>query len=146
MEEVETVETTEHQEQERTIEQKYAELSKYAEDLEARLNKERVSTTFFRKATAAGISDPDKLAKLVDLSGVTVDEDGNSQGVDDIITAFTSIVPKMKPSPIGGPNSSTERPEKTRQALLQEAASKARKSGSPEDMAAYTQLKRSLGQ
>ncbi|AWB45282.1 scaffolding protein [Paenibacillus sp. CAA11] len=90
--------------------------------------------------------------KLADLSGATVGDDGNPQGVEDAIKALVEANPYLvetapdKPKPIGGPSGGTATSaDKTKEQLLAEAANKARKSGRIEDQAAYAKLKRELG-
>lgn len=97
---------------------------------------------------------PDALSaalKLVDLSAVAVDDDGNVEGLTDAVKAliednpYMVEQPKAEPKIIGDPSGGDPKPEKTKEQILAEAASKARKSGRIEDQAAYAKLKRDLG-
>lgn len=88
--------------------------------------------------------------KLADLSGVTVDDEGNPQGIEDAVKALVDANPYLvevaKPKPIGGGGGGSDPlPDKTKTQLLAEAADKARKSGRLEDQASYAKLKRELG-
>lgn len=134
---------TEIQEQpEKTWEEEKAEMQQRYADIEAQLRSERVSSAFYRKAKAAGIEDPDKLAGIVNLSGVTFDDAGNVNGIDEIIAAVTAVVPKAQPKPIGSPSAYESTRDRTKAQILAEAAAKARRTGSAEDIAAYAALKR----
>ncbi|MNV17754.1 hypothetical protein D3C71_1085510 [compost metagenome] len=87
---------------------------------------------------------------LADLSVVKVDDDGNIDGVKDVVEAlltnkpFLADQPKPQPKPIGGASGGGEPADKTKEQLLAEAAEKARKSGRPEDFTEYSALKRKL--
>lgn len=129
---------------EKTWEQEREELAQRAADLEARLHQERVSTAFYRKAIAAGVSDPDRLAGIVNLSGVTFDAEGNAQGIDEILAAVTAVAPKQQPKPIGGRWGGDPDMDPTKEQMLSAAAQKATKTGRSEDIAAYTALKHRL--
>ncbi|MGF9711631.1 scaffolding protein [Paenibacillus naphthalenovorans] len=89
---------------------------------------------------------------LADLSAVKVDDEGNVNGVKDVVEALLKNKPflaeqaKKEPKQIGeGSNHDDKGEQKTKEQLLKEAADKARKSGKPEDMAAYSALKIQLG-
>jgi len=146
MEEV-TQEQQEQQEQQETSETSWEEqratFERQVAELSAKLQSERISSAFYRKAIAAGIANPDKLAGIVNLSGVTIDEEGNVNGIEEILAAFTAVVPRQKPREIGGPGGPAE--DRTTRSLLTAAADKARASGRPEDVAEYTALKRKIG-
>ncbi|RAV03041.1 hypothetical protein [Paenibacillus sp. YN15] len=134
---------TEIQEQpEKTWEEEKAEMQQRYDAIEAQLRSERVSSAFYRKAKAAGIEDPDKLAGIVNLSGVTFDEAGNVNGIDEIIAAVTTIAPKAQPKPIGSPSQYETGRDKTKAQILSDAAAKAQRTGRAEDIAAYAALKR----
>ncbi|OMD92411.1 hypothetical protein BSK49_03795 [Paenibacillus odorifer] len=128
----------------KTWEEERAELEQKAADLAAQLHTTRVNAAFYRKASAAGIAEPDKLAGIVNLSGITFDDAGNAQGLDEIITAVTATAPRTQPLSLGGPSGGGERYERTKTHILVDAAEKARKSGRAEDIAAYAALKRQL--
>ncbi|UMR33959.1 scaffolding protein [Paenibacillus polymyxa] len=89
--------------------------------------------------------------KLADLSEVSVDDEGRPQGVEGVVKALIEAKPylveqsKSQRKEIGGPSGGgVERPDKTKELLLAEAAEKARVSGKPEDFAAFAALKRTL--
>lgn len=125
-------------------EEERAELNGRLASLTAELNDRRVKEAFYRKATEAGVANPDALAKIVNLGNVTFDDEGNAQGIDDILSAFTVAV---KPKIIGdGPGGPGEQHDNTSTQLLAQAAAKARTSGRAEDVAAYSALKHKLGQ
>ncbi|MCD9024322.1 scaffolding protein [Cohnella silvisoli] len=91
----------------------------------------------------------DDALKLADLTSIKVDEEGNVVGVKDAVQALITnkpyLVEKPKPKNIGGPNGDgDEKPDKTKEQLLKEAAEKARKSGRIEDRIAYADLKEEL--
>ncbi|WP_052759480.1 hypothetical protein [Paenibacillus sp. DMB20] len=83
------------------------------------------------------------------MSGVTVDEDGNAQGVEEAVKALVETHPylteKTQPKQIGGASGGADPTDKSKEQLLADAAEKARKSGRLEDQAAYAKLKRELG-
>ncbi|MGE7271360.1 scaffolding protein [Brevibacillus panacihumi] len=91
--------------------------------------------------------------KLADVSGVTVDEDGNVDGVKAVIEALIAGKPylveqaKKEPRTIGGPSNPSPdvATQKTAEQLLKDAAEKARRTGRIEDRMAYAQLKSELG-
>lgn len=92
----------------------------------------------------------DAALKLADLSGVTVDDDGNAQGVDDVVKALVEAHPylaetKAQPKQIGGASGGNDPVDKTKEQRLKEAADKARSTGRLEDQVAYAKLKRELG-
>ncbi|OME21581.1 MULTISPECIES: phage scaffolding protein [Paenibacillus] len=87
--------------------------------------------------------------KLADLTGVTLDGEGNAIGVKEaveaLIVANAYLVEKTQPKPIGGASGAkTDPPDKTKEHLLREAADKARKTGRIEDRMAYAALKEEL--
>lgn len=91
----------------------------------------------------------DAALKLADLTPVKVDDEGNVVGVKDAVQALITnspyLVDKPKPRQIGNPNGDgDEKPDKTKEQLLKDAAEKARKSGRIEDRIAYADLKEEL--
>jgi hypothetical protein len=86
--------------------------------------------------------------KLADLDSVTVDEDGNAQGVEDAVKALIEAHPylaeKTQPKQIGGASGGSDLTDKTKEQLLAEAKLKAEKNPTPDAIAAYTKLKREL--
>ncbi|GAA0840480.1 hypothetical protein GCM10008915_36070 [Bifidobacterium pullorum subsp. gallinarum] len=93
----------------------------------------------------------DDAYKLADMSEVSVDDDGNIAGVEDVVKAlltnkpYLADQPKPQPKPIGGASGGADPTDKSKEQLLKDAADKARKSGRIEDQAAYAKLKRDLG-
>jgi hypothetical protein len=91
----------------------------------------------------------DAALKLADLTPVKVDDEGNVVGAKEAVQALITnspyLVEKPKPKTIGDPNGNDdEKPDKTKEQLLKEAAEKARKSGRIEDRIAYADLKEEL--
>lgn len=92
----------------------------------------------------------DDAFKLADMSGVSVDDDGNIAGVEDVVTALLTNKPylaeqaKPQPKPIGGASGGADPTDKTKEQILAEAKAKAEKNPTPDAIAAYTQLKREL--
>lgn len=145
------------------------ELERYKADLEKALNErqtfeqelaklresikqERIKNAFITAATNANIAYIDDAYRLADLSSVTIDEDGNVVGMEDVIKALVEHKPfllaqaKKEPKPIGeSTNAKSDKSDKSAEQLLREAAEKARRTGRPEDLAAYAKLKRELG-
>lgn len=117
-------------------------------------NQRLINAEFKVVAKEAGIEYVDDALRLADLSGVSVDEEGNVTGVKEVIEALVESKPYLvaqkeapKPRPIGGANNPPRGNEqKTKEQLLQEAADKARRSGKIEDRVAYANLKRALEQ
>ncbi|WP_434758284.1 scaffolding protein [Paenibacillus amylolyticus] len=131
-----------------------------AEDAKAELSKtvsaanQRLINAEFRDVARELKLRPEALKsalKLVDLSAVEVDDEGNVKGLEDAVKAliednpYMVEQPKKEPKTIGDPSGGDQKPEKTKEQMLAEAASKARKSGRIEDQAAYAKLKRDLG-
>lgn len=140
--ETETVEPDVHT---KSWEEERAELAQKATSLEEQLHRERVMSAFYRKAIAAGVDDPDKLAGAVNLTGVTVDGEGNVQGIDEILSVITAVTPRQEPRAIGSPvGGHTPAFEPTKNQMLAFAAQKAQRTGRVEDVAAYTELKHKL--
>ncbi|MFD1135587.1 phage scaffolding protein [Paenibacillus urinalis] len=92
----------------------------------------------------------DDALKLADLSAVTVDDEGNAVGVEDVVKALIENKPflveqtKSKPDPIGGASGGEQKPEKTKDQLLAEMAEKVKANPTPSNIAKFTQLKREL--
>lgn len=113
-------------------------------------NQRLINAEFKTAARDANIP-ADRLAaalKLADTGAVTVDENGTVSGLADVITALIAEHPYLaevtQPKPVGSPSGGGEPAAKTKEQMLKEAADKARKSGKPEDRAAYSALKRQL--
>ncbi|NGM81200.1 scaffolding protein [Paenibacillus sp. 7124] len=104
------------------------------------------------KALARDANVPaDRLAaalKLADLSGVTVDDEGNPQGVEDAVKALIDanpyLVAETKPKEIGKPSGGADPQDKTKDQILAEAKALAEKNPTPDAIARYTKLKREL--
>jgi Domain of unknown function (DUF4355) len=146
-----------------------SEIERYKADLEKALNErqtfeqeleklresvkqERIKNAFITAATSANIAYIDDAFRLADLSAVTIDEDGNVVGIEDAIKTLVEHKPfllaqaKKEPKPIGeSTNAKSDKSDKSAEQLLKEAAEKARRTGRPEDLAAYAKLKRELG-
>lgn len=125
-------------------------LAQQLEELQTRVQQERITNEFIKVATSHNVAYIDDAIKLADLSAVTVGEDGKVEGIEDAIKALVEHKPfllsKPAPKPVGEPsNGKPERTDKTKEQLLQEAAAKFKQTGKPEDMAAYSKLKRELG-
>ncbi|KAA8750146.1 DUF4355 domain-containing protein [Paenibacillus sp. UASWS1643] len=88
--------------------------------------------------------------KLVDLSAVEVDGDGNVKGLQDAVKALIEDNPYMveqapvEPLTIGAPSGGEAKPLKTKEQILAEAKAKASENPTPEVIAKFTQLKREL--
>jgi hypothetical protein len=126
-------------------------LAQELETLRESIKQEKINAEFIRVATSHNIAYIDDAFRLADLAAVKIDDDGKVVGMEEVVKALVEHKPfllgsKKTPQTIGGPtihdNDSTK---KTAEQLLQEAADKARKSGKPEDVAAFSKLKRELG-
>jgi hypothetical protein len=146
-----------------------SEIERYKADLEKALNErqtfeqeleklresvkqERIKNAFITAATSANIAYIDDAFRLADLSAVTIDEDGNVVGIEDAIKTLVEHKPfllaqaKKEPKPIGeSTNAKSDKSDKSAEQILKEAAEKAKRTGRPEDLAAYAKLKRELG-
>lgn len=123
-----------------------AEWDRQLKETQAALQQQTVKHAFYRKATEQGVADAEKLLQFVDLSGITLDESGQPQGIDEMIEALTSAVGKAKaatPKIIGGP-SNFKSEDKSPQMMLDEAAALARRTGRLEHLAAFSALKNKL--
>jgi hypothetical protein len=113
---------------------------------------QRIINAEFRTLAREANVPADRLAaavKLADLSGVTVDDEGNAVGVKEAVEALVAahgyLVEKTQAKPIGGASGGkADPPDKTKEQLLKEAADKARKTGRIEDRMAYAALKDEL--
>jgi hypothetical protein len=120
-------------------------------EVKTQAQREKINNEFIKVATSHNIAYIDDAIRLADLSAVTVGEDGKVAGVDDVVKSLVENKPfllsKKQAKPIGESTNegNREKSEKTAKQLLEEAATKARKSGRQEDIAAYSKLKRELG-
>ncbi|WP_418041118.1 scaffolding protein [Paenibacillus xylanilyticus] len=130
-----------------------------AEDAKAELSKtisaanQRLINAEFRDVARELKLRPDALKsalKLVDLSAVEVDEEGNVKGLEDAVKALIEDNPYMveqapvEPRTIGAPSGGEAKPAKTKEQILAEAKAKASENPTPEVIAKFTQLKREL--
>ena len=130
-----------------------------AEDAKAELSKtvtaanQRLINAEFREVARELKLRPDALKsalKLVDLSAVEVDDDGNVRGLEDAVKAliednpYMVEQPKKEPKTIGDPSGGEAKPAKTKEQMIEEAAAKVRENPTPERIAKFTQLKREL--
>ena len=130
------------------FEEEKLQLAKELEALRGEVASQKIRAKFNEVATAAGIAYLSDAYALADLSKVAVNENGEVEGVEEVVSAIVEHKPflvKQAPKPIGQPSNGPSTSEgKTADQLLKEAAEKARKSGRPEDRAAYAKLKRAL--
>jgi hypothetical protein len=148
----ELTETERLQAQNAEAERKVTEATEARDKALAAANSRVIKAEFRLLAKEAGIRGDalDDAFKLADLSDVKVDEDGNVEGVADVITALKAAKPylaevKKEPRDIGGGSGGGEpKPDKTKEQLLAAAAEKAKRSGKIEDQVAYTRLKQEL--
>jgi DNA primase large subunit len=130
-----------------------------AEDAKAELSKtvsaanQRLINAEFRDVARELKLRPDALKsalKLVDLSAVEVDDEGNVKGLEDAVKAliednpYMVEQPKKEPKTIGDPSGGDPKPEKTKEQRIAEAAAEVRANPTPERIAKFTQLKREL--
>lgn len=115
-------------------------------------NSRVIKAEFKLLAKEAGIRGDalDDAFKLADISNVKVDDDGNVDGVADVIAAlkaakpYLAEQPKKEPKQIGDGGGGEPKPDKTKEQLLAAAAEKVRISGKTEDRVAYATLKAEL--
>lgn len=126
------------------------ELSEQLEAIRNQAKQERINNEFIKQATANNVAYVDAAIKLADLSSVDVDDDGNINGVDEVIAKLVEDNPfllkkESKPKHIGGGTASQkDSGDKTKEQLIAEAEEKARKTGRVEDRVAVARLKREL--
>ncbi|WML30251.1 hypothetical protein RCG24_20605 [Neobacillus sp. OS1-32] len=115
------------------------------DETKATLQRKSIEYDFYRRASAKGISNIDKVMPFLDFSKVN-----DAEGVDTLvemidILAGVSGSKKNIQKPLGEPsNSGKIIPDKSPDTLLKEAGDKARKSGKLEDIAAFSALKQKL--
>lgn len=124
-------------------------LQKQLEATERRVKEQAIDAEFIQYATKHGIAYIEDARKLADLGDIEFDENGKPVGIEDRVKLLVKEKPfllgeKKTPLTIGDSNNPNPRPDKTKEQRLKEAAEKAR-SGRPEDVAAYSRLKRELG-
>lgn len=113
-------------------------------------NKRLINAEFKTAARDANIP-AERLAaalKLADTDAVTVDDDGNVNGLADVITALIAEHPYLaevtQPKPVGSPSGGGDPAAKTKEQRLSEAKALAETNPTPQAIAAYTKLKREL--
>lgn len=140
------------------LEAEKAEAQRIAEEAKAERDKaltaanQRLINAEFKTLAREANVPAERLAaalKLADLSGITVGDDGEPAGVADAVKALVEahpyLVEKAQPKPIGERTQGAgEDVDKTKEQLLKDAAEKARRSGKPEDRAAFAALKRQI--
>lgn len=124
-------------------------LAAQLEAVKKKAEQERIRNEFTKLAAKADIEYVDDALALADLSKVSVDEDGNVSGVDEVVSALVESKPfllKKKTQEIGQTMnvSGTQSGPISAETRLAEAAEKARKSGTLADKVAYAQLKKEL--
>lgn len=144
---------TERAEVERTKAlERAAEAEKAKEDALSAANQRLIKAEFRDVARELKLR-PDALKsalKLVDLSAVEVDDEGNVKGLEDAVKAliednpYMVEQPKKEPKTIGDPSGGDPKPEKTKEQRIAEAAAEVRANPTPERIAKFTQLKREL--
>jgi len=138
-----------------TLAQKYeAEKQELAAQLDAlrKANEQaQLQNAFTKAATSAGIAYVDDAIALSDLSALTIDENGEINGLDELIAGLVENKPFLlaqepqKQQPIGNAAQTAKVADKTAEQLLKDAAEKVRATGRTEDRVAYAKLKRELG-
>lgn len=126
--------------------------AKQLEEFKTKAERQQIVNAFIK--AAPGVSIPsdriDAAMKLADLSAVTVGEDGEVSGIDELMSALVNnyafLQDAKKPQkPIGeASNGNVDVSEKTSEQLLKDAADKAKRTGRREDLMAYAALKREL--
>ncbi|MGG4142971.1 scaffolding protein [Paenibacillus algorifonticola] len=149
----ELTETERLQAEKAEAERKAAEASERGDKALKAANDRVIRAEFRLLAKEAGVRADavDDAYRLADLSGASVDDDGNVAGVDDVVAALLAAKPylvaetKKEPRAIGGgTGGSEEKAEKTKEQLIAEAGEKARRTGRIEDRMAYAALKDEL--
>lgn len=114
--------------------------------IKAALKRQALEYDFYKRGTAEGISNLDKIMPYMDFSKVSEEEGKDTIG--DMISILSQVSPQLKkstPVTLGeSSNGSTARVDKTPEMMVKAAGEKARKSGKLEDMAAFSSLKQKL--
>lgn len=123
-------------------------LAQLEAERKARAN-EKITNAFIKAASSANIEHIDDAIKLTDMSALTIDENGDVNGVSELIAELVEHKPyllatKKTQVTIGATAGTTATRDKTDEQLLEEAAKKARETGRTSDKVAYAQLKRKL--
>ncbi|WP_028546241.1 hypothetical protein [Paenibacillus taiwanensis] len=104
---------------------------------------QKIHYEFVAAAKERGFSEPAKLLDIINLSAITLDDDGQVSGLSELFDVLMLTKKSAQPRTIGGPVDPQSRTD-PKEAQLKEAAERAR-SGNPSDMAAYAKLKRAFG-
>lgn len=123
-------------------------LAQLEAERKARAN-EKITNAFIKAASSANIEHIDDAIKLSDMSALTIDDNGDVNGVSELIAELVEHKPyllatKKTQVTIGATAGTTATRDKTDEQLLEEAAKKARETGRTSDKVAYAQLKRKL--
>lgn len=123
-------------------------LAQLEAERKARAN-EKITNAFIKAASSANIEHIDDAIKLTDMSALTIDENGDVNGVSELIAELVEHKPyllatKKTQVTIGTTAGTTATRDTTDEQLLEEAAKKARETGRTSDKVAYAQLKRKL--
>lgn len=132
--------------------EEYDKLFEEFESFKSKYRTEKIQTRFKEKAKEHNIEYLDAAMKLVkdELFGLNVNEDGEVEGLDDLVKNLVEQNPflvaqkQQQPKPVGMPANPSGRVDKSKEQLLKEAYQKAKRSGRPEDMLEYSRLKREL--
>lgn len=108
-------------------------LSQQLEELNSRVQREKITNAFIKSAPSVNIPPEriDAALKLADLSAVKVDENGEVAGLDDVLKTlvdqYSFLVDVRTPKPVGSPTNGGEpggEEVKTLEMQLEEAKSK----------------------
>lgn len=109
------------------------------EELQAKLTADKQREEILSQASKSKIRGFDKLYEFLDVSKIETDE--GKQALFELLETPGLFSRQI---PIGQPTNGSSQQDRSADALLAEAAAKARATGRHEDMVAYTQLKRQL--
>jgi hypothetical protein len=126
--------------------------AKQLEEFKTKAERQQILNAFIKAAPGVNIPSDriDAAMKLADLAAVTVGEDGEVSGIDELmntlVSNYTFLAEVKKPQkPIGeASNGNVDVSEKTSEQLLRDAQDKAKRSGRIEDRMAVAALKREL--
>lgn len=127
------------------------ELANKLDALQKANEKAQLHAAFTKAATSAGIAYIDDAIALSDLSALTIEENGEINGLDALIAGLVENKPFLlaqepqKQQPIGNAAQTAKVADKSAEQLLKDAAEKVRATGRTEDRVAYAKLKRELG-
>lgn len=118
-------------------------LSNAVEQAKQEIESQRIKYEFTAAAKERGYSDPSKIMEYINLSSVKIEEDGHILGIDEMLDAISAVKVRQVPKTIGDPIPAAQK-QNVKDTQLSQAAERAR-SGNPNDMAAYSKIKRLLG-